>query len=118
MGPGSPGKGDGKNFPLFQPVQTAALWNRINLNAAEYGESYMEKRYLRIRFEDLCQHAEATTKKMFNFLCPKQNLDIHPALGEIVPPLSIGRWRNCHDPELINRIHYHAKKALMRFSYI
>ena len=36
------------------PVRSIALWNRVNLAAADYGERVLGPRYLRVRFEDLC----------------------------------------------------------------
>jgi len=37
-----------------QPRRSIALWSRLNLLTADYGETTPRTQYLRIRFEDLC----------------------------------------------------------------
>ena len=37
------------------PVRSIAVWSRVNAAAADYGESRLGERYLRVRFEDLCE---------------------------------------------------------------
>ena len=42
-------------------TRSIALWNRVNLAAADFGEHVLGPRYLRVRFEDLCAEPEATS---------------------------------------------------------
>ena len=91
------------------------LWNRVNLRAADFGESRMRDNYLRIRFEDLCAAPLETTAGIANFL--GSAIDPAPiAKSEITPPKSLGRWREC-SPRLITRLE-HAGAALRRFGYL
>lgn len=109
---------DSKYASYPQPIQTAVLWSKINLMASDYGEKNMRDRYLRIRFEDLCRDAKTTTQMIYNFLDLGKKDDIDTVLMEVNPPGSIGRWRDCHDPELTLSIQMHAKEALVRFGYV
>jgi hypothetical protein len=49
-------------------TRSLALWNRVNLAAAEYGERHLGPRYLRVRFEDLCSDPRVTVESIFEFL--------------------------------------------------
>src|SRR5262245_28290417 len=50
-----------------QPVRSIALWSRLNTETAEYGEARLGRRYLRIRFEDLCYEPAPTIRRIFDF---------------------------------------------------
>lgn len=109
---------DSKYTYYPQPIKTAMLWSKINLMASDYGEKNMGDRYLRIRFEDLCRDSGTTIHMIYNFLDLSKKDDIDAVLLEVNPPGSIGRWRACHDPDLISGIQMHAKQALVRFGYV
>ncbi|HEX7503619.1 MAG TPA: sulfotransferase [Acidobacteriota bacterium] len=98
-----------------QPVQSMALWSRINLQAARYGREAMGERYLRVRFEDLCADPRAVISRIFNFIgAPEPNLD--NACAEVASPPTIGRWRR-QDPELIPLLLEEGREALKTFGY-
>ena len=92
------------------------LWEKVNLRAADFGESYMRENYLRIRFEDLCAEPLETTTRIINFL----GVAIDPgpiADREIAPPKSLGRWREC-SPRRIVRLERAGAAALRQFGYL
>jgi sulfotransferase family protein len=98
-------------------VRSAILWSRINRAAADYGESVLGDRYLRVRFEDVCQDPKGATERIYAFL-ERSGADVSAALEVVSPPDSIGRWRVCPDAELIQATEIHARRALVRFGYI
>jgi len=99
-----------------QPMQSAALWAKINLSIAAYAESHLAGQYLVIRFESLCAQPREVAKAISNFLgCSSLNLDTSTA-GIVTPP-SIGRWRRVADPKLVNAVQAEAGVALRKFGY-
>ena len=101
-----------------QPVQTARLWQQVNLQAAEYGESRLKEHYLALRFEDLCYNPASTIDKLQHFLAPSRMSDLDTIRNEIVPPPTIGRWRACEDATLLKEIQTAARRGLARFNYL
>ncbi|MCT7989010.1 sulfotransferase family protein [Laspinema olomoucense] len=97
------------------PVQSIALWSRINLWVAEYGEKNMPGQYLRIRFEDLCTAPVATIGHIFEFFGLQGNAQ-EIARDEVSPPDSIGRWRN-EDMPTLELLHQVGVTALRKFGY-
>ena len=97
------------------PVQSIALWSRINLLVAEYGEKNLPGQYLRIRFEDLCTAPVATIFQIFEFFGLQGNAE-EIARDEVSPPDSIGRWRN-EDMPTLELLHQVARTALQKFGY-
>ena len=49
-------------------VQAIELWSKANLDTAAYGEKQLKERYIRVRFEDLCQNPEAEAVRMLSAL--------------------------------------------------
>ncbi len=99
-----------------QPVRSIALWSRINQWAADYGESRMHGRYLRVRFEDLCAEPVPQVRRVFDFF----GLAGDPAEAagiELAPPDSIGRWQP-EDPNVLGALHEYGGAALRRFGYL
>jgi len=104
-----------RDAPL--PVRSAALWARINSETADFGETRMAGRYLRVHYEKLCSDPRSTIREMLGFL---ESQDLEPAeemLGEVVPPGTIGRWRHLGEPSIMEWIYSVAGEALHRFGY-
>jgi hypothetical protein len=98
------------------PVRSLLLWDRVNLKAADFGETVLGENYLSIRFEDLCQEPVKTVERILRFL----NVDADAeelARSEISPPSSIGRWRS-QSPEMIARLEKVGERSLRRFGYL
>jgi hypothetical protein len=95
--------------------RSLALWSRVNLDAAEYGEREMGNRYLRLRFEDLCRDPEPSVRRLLDFL----ELDADAAAlvrQEVHPPSSLGRWAD-GDPAVLADLRRIGGDALRRFGY-
>jgi hypothetical protein len=98
------------------PQRALLLWGRVNLNAAEFGESHLCENYLRVRFEDLCAKPVETTAQIMNFLGAR--VDPEPiARAEISPPSTLQRWRN-YPPALIVGLEKLGGNSLRKFGYL
>jgi hypothetical protein len=97
------------------PTRSIALWNRVNLAAADYGERELGPRYLRVRFEDLCADPRATMAGMFEFFGLEG--DAEAAAAEVRPPDTLGRWQK-RRAKVIAELTETARPALERFGYL
>lgn len=98
-----------------QPVRSAALWSRLNLLTADYGERHLAGRYLRVRFEDLCADPVLTIERVLEFFDLRGDAP-EIARQEVTAPASLGRWR-VHDAQTLVALHRVAGEALARFGY-
>ena len=98
-----------------QPLRSIALWSRLNLLTADYGEAILGTRYLRIRFEDLCYHAAQVITQIFAFFGLTGDVE-HIARLEVRPPDSLGRWRT-QERDSLAELHRVGHVALERFGY-
>ena len=96
-------------------TRSIALWNRVNLAAADYGERVLGPRYLRVRFEDLCAEPAATVGAILGFFGLEG--DVEAAAAEVRPPDSLGRWQ-LRRRKVIDEITETARPALERFGYL
>jgi Sulfotransferase family len=96
-------------------TRSIALWNRVNLAAADYGERVLGSRYLRVRFEDLCAEPEPTIAAVLGFFGLEG--DAEAAAAEVRPPDSLGRWQ-LRRRKVIDEITETARPALGRFGYL
>ena len=101
---------------LQRPLQSIALWNLVNLRAAEYAESRMGDRYLRVRFEDLCSDPAGTARAVYAFLDLRGDPG-DAARAEVKPPKTLGRWRS-EKPATVEALEEIAAPALTRFGYL
>jgi len=99
-----------------QPFQSMALWARLNALRADYGETHLGPRYLRIRFEDLCATPLPVIQRILHFLDLRNDVEDICRL-EVAPPASLGRWR-FQDPAQIEALHMVGHSALARFGYL
>lgn len=97
------------------PTRSIALWNRVNLAAADFGEQHLGPRYLRVRFEDLCAEPGATVGAIFEFF--GLDGDVEAAAGEVRPPDTLGRWQ-LRRKKVIDELNQTAEPALRRFGYL
>jgi hypothetical protein len=98
-----------------KPVRSIALWNRVNLAAADYGERVLGSRYLRVRFEDLCAEPVPTIGSIFAFF--GLDGDVEAAAAEVRPPSSLGRWQGRRS-KIVGQLNETAGPALERFGYL
>lgn len=99
-----------------KPVQSIRLWNLVNSRAADFGESVLGDRYLRIRFEDLCAEPGATARRVYEFLGLRGDAE-RVAGSEVKPPSTLGRWRD-EKPEVVQRLQEIGEPTLRRFGYL
>jgi hypothetical protein len=100
---------------LDEPERAMAYWQRVNLQAADYGEQHLAQRYLRLRFEDVC----ARPLEAFARLCELVGSRPGTASGVeevVVPPSSLGRWRGRPAAE-VERLREIGALGLRRFGY-
>jgi len=96
-------------------LRSVSLWREVNLRAADFGESELGDRYLRIRFEDLCAEPTATVEQVLRFFGLEGDAE-RIAAEEVQSPSTLGRWRDA-DPELRAALSECAADALDRFGY-
>jgi hypothetical protein len=101
---------------LKKPMKSIALWNLVNLRAADYGETTMGDRYLRVRFEDLCSDPAGTARSVYAFLGLRGDPG-ESARAEVSPPKTLGRWRN-EKPTTVRALEEIAAPTLTRFGYL
>lgn len=99
-----------------EPVRAMALWARVNLRRAEFAESELRERYLRIRFEDLCARPAQTVRQLLDFIGADGDAEAI-AKAEVLPPESLGRWRT-QDRQLIAELNGVGAPALRKFGYL
>jgi len=109
--------GDAARIPHDLPpaARSIALWSWVNLEAARYGEERLGgSRYLRTRFESLCERPAETARELMEFA----GLDGDPwaAAREVVAPATLGRWRDA-SPETIAELERVGGPALRAFGY-
>ena len=99
-----------------QPVQSIALWTRVNLGAADYGEREMGDQYLRVSFEELCTEPAGTVGRIYDFFGLEGDA-AGVAEAEVRPPETLGRWRGKRD-KVVDELNRVAEPALSRFGYL
>jgi glycosyltransferase involved in cell wall biosynthesis len=98
-----------------QPLQSIALWSRVNLLAAEYAETNMGAGYLRLRFEDLCANPAFAIGRICEFFALEGDAEEIGRL-EVSPPESLGRWQ-ARDGKIVAELERVGRAALKKFGY-
>jgi hypothetical protein len=108
--------GDAAPIPtdLAPAERSIALWSWVNLEAKRYGEERLGNRYLRVRFEDLCERPAEVVAPVLRFL--ELEGDPHALAEEVTPPPSLGRWRSA-DAGTIGKLERVAGAALSELGY-
>ena len=99
-----------------QPAQAMALWRRMNLDAADYGEQRMADRYLRVRFEDLCADPVPVVQRLLDFFGLAGDAAAI-AQSEVQPPSATRPWER-DDAEPVAELEAIGRDALQRFGYL
>jgi hypothetical protein len=95
------------------------LWATANSRAADWAEAALGERYVRIRFEDLCDNPEAEVTRALALFQDKALISdeaIDAAAKLVDKPDSIGRWQRSEEGSGLN-VSSTAKAALQRFGY-
>ncbi|MFL5821474.1 MAG: sulfotransferase [Solirubrobacteraceae bacterium] len=104
----------GTGMSLPRPERAMLWWSRVNTAAADYGEANLGRRYLRVRLEDLCERPEETVRRLFEFIGAEGGTA--EAVAEVVPPATLGRWRQRPADEIARLVSV-GGEALGRFGY-
>jgi hypothetical protein len=96
--------------------QALLFWGRVNELAADYGEKYLGRRYLRIAFEEICLQPELAIKRIHEFIGNLDPFDLVAAIGEIQVPPTIGRWQD-QPVRIAHPMLLAGRPALERFGY-
>ena len=99
-----------------KPLQSIALWNKLNLLTAEYGEKHLPSQYLQVRFEDLCLQPVSTIERIFKFFGLAGDIE-RIARTEISTPKSLGHWQN-RNLETIGELNKIGAIGLKKFGYL
>lgn len=69
-------------------VRAIRFWAWANERAADYGERHMGSRYLRVRFEDICDDPKAVCSSLIAFIQngPASDADVAQAAALVSPP--------------------------------
>jgi len=106
---------DSSELTWPEPLQSIALWARLNTRVADYGEQRLRGQYARIRFEDLCREPVKTIGRVLEFFGLEGDVE-SMARTEVASPASLARWRS-QPPETIEALNRQAGSALRRFGY-
>jgi hypothetical protein len=101
---------------LDPPLQSIAVWAKVNSWAADYGEQALGDRYLRVRFEDLCSDPGDTARRVYDFFELEGDAE-GMAEAAVRPPSTLGRWRD-EKSDTVRGLHEVAGPALTRFGYL
>lgn len=99
-----------------KPERSLLLWERVNFQAAEFGDSTLHQNYLRVRFEDLCAKPVEMTVQIVNFLGARVDPEAI-ARTEIAPPSTLQRWRT-YPPQLVAKLEQLGADSLRKFGYL
>jgi Sulfotransferase family len=103
-------------LPTRRAARSIDLWSRVNSAAADYGESALGDRYLRVRFEDLCLEPVETAARIYAFF----GLEGDPepiARREVRDPGTLGRWKS-KPGRTVAELELAGGPALARFGYL
>ncbi len=99
---------------LSPQLRSIALWTSANARVADYGEARLGERYVRLRFEDICARPVEAAQTILDFFDLEGDAGV--AAGEIVPPATLGRWRE-QPAAVVDELQRVAGVALRRFGY-
>ena len=96
-------------------ARALAFWALSNLRAADFGETELGPRYLRMRFEDLCRDPTGGARTLLSFArADTTPLAVQAAAAVVDAPATIGRWRKAPGQLVVAG---QAREALERFGY-
>ena len=108
--------GEAASIPegLEPAARSIALWSWVNLEAKRYGEKELGARYLRIRFEELCERPVELTARILGFVGLEG--DAAELAREVAPPSSLARWRAA-DRGVVAELERMGSEALVELGY-
>jgi len=99
-------------------IAAARLWSKANVEAADWAETNLGARYMRLKYEDLCAAPQATLARVFDFLgWSPGELQRARAASVIRASGTVGRWHSLAEEECA-AITAAAREGLARFGYL
>ena len=92
------------------------FWGRSNARAMEYGTMHMRGRYLLMRWEDLCTHANEKADELLRF-ATSQSENVEDIARIVKRPKSLGRWKS-YAEDVRARVTARGQQWLSLFGYI
>jgi hypothetical protein len=109
----------GQDLDESDPAGSIQLWAAANLGCANWAERNLGSRYLRVRFEDLCDEPVQTVASILHF-AEFENIsdEIIDNIAEksVLRPETLGRWRSL-DPMVADALTRRGGDALTHFGY-
>jgi hypothetical protein len=96
------------------PLRQGAFWAALNRETADFGESMLGERYLRIAFEDLCAQPSRMIEDLLVFAGLTGNGDLPTA--DISPVGDRPQWWTAPD-DVLSGLHQLMETELRRFGY-
>ncbi|WP_420405696.1 sulfotransferase [Nisaea sp.] len=109
----------GETYSGESPENAIRLWAAANMQVADWGERELGDRYMRIRFEDLCESPRTILAQALaaGGFAPGLAERVGRAAEAVIRmPGSVGRWNQLADPEK-RRLTEIGAGALARFGY-
>jgi len=101
-----------------EPLQSIALWSRVNLAAIKYLEAHSPGGHLVVRYEDLCADPATHCERLLTHLgIPVNDAVLAKARESVKLSSSAGRWKQA-DPAEQEALQRAGEPALGRFGYV
>lgn len=105
----------GGNYGADPQGAGATTWAKINGEVADFGEAVLGPRYLRVRYEDLCERSSVHRKALLLKLRLKLRRHVLHDVFQASP--GTGRWRS-QSLWRVRSLHRALAPALLRFGYL
>lgn len=99
-----------------RPVQAMALWQTVNVRAADFAARALGSRYLCLTYEALCADPEPQVRRLLHHVGADPGVTA-AAVACVRRPASIGRWRD-QEPALVAAVSAVGAAGLRRFGYV
>lgn len=100
-----------------EPVQSIALWSRVNLAAITFLEAHSPGGHLVILYEELCADPATHCRRLLDHLgIPVTGAVLEKAMDSVKLAASTGRWKDA-DPAELEAVLAAGEPALSRFGY-
>jgi len=101
-----------------EPIQSVALWSRINLAAIKYLEAHSPGGHIVVRYEDLCADPATHSERLLTHLgIPVTDGVLQKARDSVRLSSSAGRWKEA-DPAEAEELQRAGEPALSQFGYV
>lgn len=101
-----------------EPIQSVALWSRVNLAAIKYLEAHSPGGHIVVRYEDLCADPATHCERLLEHLgIPVNDAVLAKARESVKLSSSAGRWKEA-DPGEQEELQRAGEPGLSQFGYV